>query len=198
MSQVPERMNEKENAPPPREGERSAAAPPPDPEVVDKPSRRRFAASYNRRIVEEADRCTEPGEIGQLLRREGLYSSHLSAWRKAAREGSLEALSKKRGRKPTEKNPLAPKLRKLERENTRLEQELHKAHLIIDVQGKVAGLLELSLEDGKNSWRRPRRLPRTSGRRPRARRSASPEPPSTVVGLRPTGNSSPVRAPPGR
>lgn len=151
MSQVPERMNEKENAPPSREGKRSAAAPPPDPEVVDKPTRRRFAPSYKRRIVEEADRCTEEGAIGRLLRREGLYSSHLSAWRKAAREGSLKALSRKRGRKPGEGNPLAPKLRKLERENARLEQELHKAHLIIDVQGKVAGLLGRSLEDGKNS-----------------------------------------------
>jgi len=144
-------MDENENAPPPGEGKRSAAAPPPDPEVVAKPSRRRFAPSYKRRIVEAADRCTEPGEIGRLLRREGLYSSHLSAWRKAAREGSLKALSRKRGRKPNEKNPLAPKLRKLERENARLEQELHKAHLIIDVQGKVAGLLGRSLEDGKNS-----------------------------------------------
>ena len=77
--------------------QRSAAAPP-DPEVVDKPTRRRFAPSYKQRIVEEADRCTEPGEVGRLLRREGLYSSHLTTWRKASRSGSLQGLSKKRGR----------------------------------------------------------------------------------------------------
>ena len=87
---------------------------------------------------------------GRLLRREGLYPSHLTTWRKAARSGSLKALSKKRGRK-RELNPLEEKVRKLERENTRLEKELHKAHLIIDVQGKVAGLLGLSLEDGTHS-----------------------------------------------
>jgi transposase-like protein len=142
-------MEENSTARPPLEGKRSAAAPP-DPEVVDKPSRRRFTSEYKLRIVEEADRCTEPGEVGRLLRREGLYTSHLAAWRKARRAGSLKALSKKRGRKP-ERNPLEEKVRKLERENARLEEELHKAHLIIDVQGKVAGLLGLSLDDGKNS-----------------------------------------------
>ena len=152
MQRLRERMEE-ENviAPsPPMEGKRSAAAPP-DPEVVDKPSRRRFAASYKQRIVEEADRCRELGEVGRLLRREGLYSSHLTTWRKASRSGSLSALSKKRGRKANERNPLAGKVHKLERENARLEKELHKAHLIIDVQGKVAGLLGLSLEDGTSS-----------------------------------------------
>ncbi len=142
-------MEENGSAPPTWEGKRSAADPP-DPEVLDKPSRRRFPPSYKLRVVEEADRCTEPGEVGRLLRREGLYSSHLTAWRKAARTGSLRALSKKRGRK-AERNPLEGKLDKLEREVVRLEKELHKAHLIIDVQGKVAGLLGLSLEDGTNS-----------------------------------------------
>ena len=145
-----ERMRENETALPPLEGKRSAAAPP-DPEVVDRPSRRRFTSAYKMRIIGEADRCTEPGEVGRLLRREGLYTSHLSAWRRAARTGSLKALSKRRGRKAIERNPLEGKLRKLERENARLEEELRKAHLIIDVQGKVAGLLGLSLEDGTNS-----------------------------------------------
>ena len=79
-----------------------------------------------------------------------LYSSHLTTWRKAAHSGSLKALSKKRGRKP-ERNPLDEKVRKLERRNARLENELRKAHLIIDVQGKVAGLLGISLDDGTNS-----------------------------------------------
>ena len=132
-----ERMEENGSAPGTGEAKRSAAAPA-DPEVVDRPLRRRFSPSYKLRIVEEADRCTEPGEVGQLLRREGLYSSHLTMWRKAAHSGSLKALSKKRGRK-------------LERRNARLENELRKAHLIIDVQGKVAGLLGISLDDGTNS-----------------------------------------------
>ena len=144
-----ETMEEKKTAPPPLEGKRSAAAPP-DPEVVDKPLRRRFTSEYKLRIVEEADRCTQPGEVGLLLRREGLYTSHLTSWRKARRTGSLKALSKKRGRK-AERNPLEEKVRKLEREVDRLEKRLHKAHLIIDVQGKVAGLLGMSLEDGTNS-----------------------------------------------
>ncbi len=142
-------MEENGIAPESREGKRSAAAPP-DPEVVDKPSRRRFSPAYKLRILEEVDRCTEPGEVGRILRREGLYSSSLATWRKAARNGSLTALSKKRGRKP-ERNPLDEKVRKLERQNARLENELRKAHLIIDVQGKVAGLLGISLDDGTNS-----------------------------------------------
>ncbi len=145
-----ERMEENGGAPGTGEAKRSAAAPA-DPEVVDKPLRRRFSPSYKLRIVEEADRCTEPGEVGRLLRREGLYSSHLTTWRKAARQGSLMGLSKKRGRKAIERNPLQGKVHKLERDVARLEKELHKAHLIIDVQGKVAGLLGLSLEDGTNS-----------------------------------------------
>jgi len=150
MSHTVEREMNDEGTPPPMEGKRSAAAPP-DPEVVEKPIRRRFTAAYKQRIVAEADGCREPGEVGRLLRREGLYSSHLTAWRKAAREGSLRGLSQKRGPKPGPSNPLEPKLRKLERENRRLEDELRRAHLIIDVQGKVAGLLGLSPEDGKNS-----------------------------------------------
>ena len=149
MLNLRERMEEKNTAPPPLEGKRSAAAPP-DPEVIDKPIRRRFTSEYKLRIVEEADRCTKPGEVGRLLRREGLYTSHLTSWRKAVRTGSLKALSKKRGRK-SERNPLEERVRKLEREKARLEKELHKAHLIIDVQGKVAGLLGLSLDDEKNS-----------------------------------------------
>ena len=144
-----ESMEENGIAPLTWEGKRSAAAAP-DAEVADKPTRRRFNLSYKLRVVEEADRCTEPVEVGRLLRREGLYLSHLTTWRKAVRSGSLKALSKKRGRKP-ERNPLEEKVRKLERENTRLEKELEKARLIIDVQGKVAGLLGLSLEDGTNS-----------------------------------------------
>jgi len=149
MLNLRERMKEKPTPPSLGEGKRSAAAPV-DPEVVDKPVRRRFTSEYKLRIIQEADRCTDPGEVGRLLRREGLYTSHLSAWRKAARTGSLKALGEKRGRK-SKRNPLEEKVRKLEREKAQLEQELEKAHLIIDVQGKVAGLLGLSLNDEKNS-----------------------------------------------
>ncbi len=123
----------------------------PDPEVVAKPKRRRFTAEYRLRILEEADRCAEAGEVGQLLRREGLYSSHLTNWRKARRDGALRGLSsKKRGAKPKASNPLEPKVRELEAKVARLEKDLHKAHTILDVQEKVAGLLGFSLEDGKD------------------------------------------------
>jgi transposase len=145
--------------PGPREGPEARSAggpshgtgtPTPDPEVAAKPRRRRFTAEYRLRILEEVDRCTEPGGVGQLLRREGLYSSHLTAWRKARRNGALRGLaSKKRGAKA--RNPLEPKVRALETKVARLEKELHKAHTILDVQEKVAGLLGFDLESGKNS-----------------------------------------------
>ncbi len=76
-----------------------------DPEVVAKPTRRQFTAEYKLRILEETDRCSEPGEVGRIVRREGLYSSHLTAWRRARREGSLKGLTpKRRGRKPARRN----------------------------------------------------------------------------------------------
>ena len=132
----------------------SGARPAPDPEVVAKPKRRQFTAEYRLRILEEADRCTQPGEVGRLLRREGLYTSHLSAWRKTRRQGSLRGLTpNKRGAKPAEHNPLSAKVRELEAKVglARLEKELHTAHTILDVQGKVAGLLGLNLEHGTRS-----------------------------------------------
>ncbi len=123
----------------------------PDPEVLARPTRRQFTAEYRLRILEEADRCTHRGEVGRLLRREGLYSSHLANWRKARREGALSGLRpKKRGRKPNEANPLMPKVKRLEAKVKRLEREVAAAHTILDVQGKVAGLLGFSLEDGKD------------------------------------------------
>ncbi len=129
----------------------SRAKPAPDPEVVAKPKRRQFTAQYRLRILEEADRCTQLGEVGRLLRREGLYSSHLTAWRKARRKGSLQGLaSNKRGAKPAMCNPLDSKVRELEAKVVRLEKELHTAHTILDVQGKVAGLLGFNLKDGKD------------------------------------------------
>ena len=129
----------------------SHARPTPDPEVVAKPKRRKFTARYRLRILEEAESCTQPGEVGRLLRREGLYSSHLTEWRGARREGSLQGLTpSKRGRKPAERNPLSAKVHELEAKVARLEKELHTAHTILDIQGKVAGLLGFSLEHGKD------------------------------------------------
>ncbi len=109
----------------------------PDPEVVEKKARRRFTARYKLRILEEADACTEPGQIGVLLRREGLYSSNLTTWRKQRDEGQLQALApKKRGRKRKPKNPLAKRVAQLERQNRHLEHELKQARTIIEVQKK--------------------------------------------------------------
>ena len=129
----------------------SHARPTPDPEVVAKPKRRKFTAQYRLRILEEAESCTQPGAVGRLLRREGLYSSHLTEWRRARREGSLQGLTpSKRGRKLAERNPLSAKVHELEAKVARLEKELHTAHTILDVQGKVSGLLGFSLEHGKD------------------------------------------------
>jgi len=137
-----------DEAPSPGAGARPAR---PDPEVVAKPRRRQFTAQYRLRIIEEADCCTGPGEVGRLLRREGLYSSHLSVWRKARRKGSLQGLApSKRGAKPAERNPLEAKVHALEIKVTHLERELHAAHTILDVQKKVAGLLGFNLADGKD------------------------------------------------
>ncbi len=126
--------------------------PAPDPEVVAKPTRRQFTGAYKLGILEETDRCSQPGEVGRILRREGLYSSHLTAWRKARREGSLKGLTpRKRGRKPARRNPLQKRVDELEAEVARLEKQLATAETILEVQGKVAGLLGLSFEGGKNS-----------------------------------------------
>ncbi len=132
-------------------GERSAAAAGdspgctlPDPELVERPQRRRFTAEYKLRILREADACSEPGAIGALLRREGLYSSLLSDWRRQREQGSLEALSRPRGRaKP---NPLAAEVEMLRRKLARAEAELAKAQKVIEVQGKVSALLGELLE----------------------------------------------------
>ena len=117
----------------------------PDPEVLEKPARRRFTAAYKLDVLKRAEECG-PGEVGALLRREGLYASHLAAWRKQRDEGALKALAPvKRGRKPKAKNPLADKVARLERENRKLQKRLGQAELIIDFQKKVADLLEIPL-----------------------------------------------------
>jgi transposase len=114
----------------------------PPTEVTTKASRRRFTGKYKLKILAEADACTEQGQIGQLLRREGLYSSHLTNWRKIRDAGQMAGLStKRRGRKPKDKNPLTNENTRLQRENLRLKEKLRKAELIIDVQKKVAEIL---------------------------------------------------------
>ena len=125
---------------------RAAVPPAPDPEVVAKAQRRKFTAEYKLGIVEEADHVTDPGAIGALLRREGLYSSHLVEWRRLRDAGALGALSKKRGRKPT-RNPLAEENGKLKAELARVNQKLQQAEIIIDVQKKVSALLGISLPE---------------------------------------------------
>ena len=133
------------------EGERSAAAakaaappaapPRPNPEVVAKPRRRAFTADYKRRILDEADAARVSGSVGALLRREGLYSSHLVTWRRERDAGLLEALTpQKRGPK-SKRHPLEDENQKLRRHNERLSEQLRKAEIIIDVQKKVAALL---------------------------------------------------------
>lgn len=118
------------------------------PEVSERPVRRRFDAAYKLRILEEADRCVQPGQLGHLLRREGLYSSHLSSWRQQREQGILSALtSKRRGRKAKPKNPLADELARLERENQRLRNQLRQAELVIDVQKKVSEMLDIPLKN---------------------------------------------------
>lgn len=123
----------------------------PDPEVPERAQRRRFTAEYKARILAEYERA-KPGEQGAILRREGLYSSHITEWRKAAGQGALDALAKKRGRKgPDEKDR---RIARLEARNARLRDELSKARKVIEVQGKVHALLEelsKSAEDDERS-----------------------------------------------
>lgn len=116
-------------------GNRATMTQEPDPEVAPKAKRRRFSAKYKLRILTEADRCTEQGQIGALLRREGLYSSHLTTWRRQREQG---VLGQKRGRKP---DPKAAEIKRLEHENERLRLRLARAEHIIDVQKKLAQLL---------------------------------------------------------
>ena len=113
----------------------------PDPEVPERPRRRRFSAQYKLDILAEIDRATEPGATGAILRRERLYSSHLVDWRRARDRGALEALARPQGR--PRPNPLAKEVDRLERENARLSGRLTTAERIIEIQGKVSELLGL-------------------------------------------------------
>jgi transposase-like protein len=115
-------------------------------EVESKAPRRRFSTQYKISILERADACTTPGEIGKLLRQERLYSSHLSSWRGQRREGILSALGRKRGpKKATSSTQL--ELEKLQRENERLRKRLAHAEKIIDVQKKLSEMLGIPLDE---------------------------------------------------
>ena len=117
-------------------------------EVLEKPVRRRFTVQYKAKILAEADACTEAGQLGELLRREGLYSSHLTTWRRQHDKGALAGLTpKQRGRKARPKNPLADEVARLQRENKRLQEQLRQAELIIDVQKKVSEMLNIPLNN---------------------------------------------------
>lgn len=120
----------------------------PDPEVLEKKTRRQYTAKYKLRILEEVDACNNPGQIGAVLRREGIYHSNIRTWRRQRDEGVLQGLSpKKRGRKAKEPNPLAPRVAELERENRRLIEKLRKAETIIEVQKKISEILGISRDD---------------------------------------------------
>ena len=112
----------------------------PDPELVEQAKRRSFTAEYKARILAEADACTRPGEVGELLRREGLYTSHLTYWRKQRRAGALKELGQPRGRKPADKRDA--EIAGLERKLERTEAELAKARRVIEIQGNLSALLE--------------------------------------------------------
>jgi len=126
---------------------------PPDPEVPQNAKRRRFSAEYKLSVLRQADAAgSEIGVIAALLRREGLYASHLTSWRRQRNKGSLQALKPKtRGRKPAPKNPLASENERLQKENQRLKQRLKKAEIIIDVQKKVSEMLGITLDSPESN-----------------------------------------------
>ena len=117
----------------------------PKAEVDEKAVRRRFTAEYKIKILEEADGCQELGQLGALLRRERLYSSHLANWRRLRKKGSLASLKpKKRGRKPKPNKEATQEIERLRRENQRLAERLRQAETIIDVQKKVCEVLGIA------------------------------------------------------
>jgi transposase-like protein len=116
-------------------------------EVTPKARRRTFTAEYKRRILREADACKQPGQVGALLRREGLYSSHLTEWRVARERGDLAGETKPRGPKPRPVDARDARISELERENARLQHRVKRAEGIIELQRKVAELLGTPLPD---------------------------------------------------
>jgi transposase-like protein len=125
-----------------------------DPELSERPRRRTFTAKEKLRILQEADQAAGTGEISALLRREGLYSSALTDWRRQRDAGVLNGLSPvRRGPKPSEPNPLAAELTKAQQENSQLRLRLERAEAIIDLQKKLSDLLGLPLEPIENDAR---------------------------------------------
>ena len=123
----------------------------PDPEVPAKATRRRFTAEYKLRVLTLADACNEPGCLGKLLRREGLYASNLDTWRGQRDRGVLSGLApKKRGRKESVRDPLHAENEKLRKENERLTNRLRQAEIIIDVQKKISQILGIPLATHEN------------------------------------------------
>jgi transposase len=122
----------------------SAAGAPPDPEVAAKATRRRFSAEYRLKVLRQADACKAPGELGALLRREGLYSSLLSTWRRQREQGALATLrARKRGPKP---KLVDPRVKELEKQNARLQRKLEQAEAVIAFQKKVHEILGIPLK----------------------------------------------------
>jgi transposase len=118
------------------------AVTPEDVQVAAKPQRRSFTAEYKRRILKEADACSTPGAVGALLRREGLYSSHLVEWRRARARGELAPLTpKKRGRKPTPVDPRDRKLAEFERQLAHMTGRAERAEALVEAQKNLAALL---------------------------------------------------------
>ena len=116
-------------------------------EVAVKAERRRFTAEYKQKVLREADDCERPGEIGALLRREGLYWSNLTHWRRQRESGELAGLrAKRRGPQRREKNPLAERVRELERDNTRLKRRAERAEGLVELQKKVSEILGIELQ----------------------------------------------------
>jgi transposase-like protein len=132
--------------PPKPGGGQSSAQSTPDPEVVARPERRHFSAEYKLRILREVDACRDSGdEVGAILRREGLYSSHLTDWRRAREQGELQALApRKRGRRE-KLDPSQKELQRLQRQLARTQRELSQARAIISIQKKVSELLGIPL-----------------------------------------------------
>ena len=116
---------------------------PPEVEVTAVAKRRRFSAAEKLRILKEADGSTKPGELGALLRREGLYSSHLSSWRQARQRGELAGAAKKRGPKPRPLDPLARRVTELERELRRATARAERAEGLVELQKQAAEILRL-------------------------------------------------------
>lgn len=133
--------------------ESEARLTPPDPEVLERPRRRQFTASFKLRILEEADRCSAPGQLGLLLRREGLYSSHLAEWRRHRAQGTLAALAPRRRGHPTPTIDPA-EFARLRHENERLARQLAGAETIIEIQKKVSTLLGLTPSSTNDGERR--------------------------------------------